>query len=112
MHNDIAQHPEALVVPGLGDSDPGHRQTLWQIAIAVSRRWDTRFLSAGAAGHINVASGFGHWPHGQALFAASRHGTQAAAGKPVHASEVPGLKRGVAPERRYSVAPPREGARR
>lgn len=30
--------------------------------------WESRFINIGAAGHINVASGFGAWPQGLALF--------------------------------------------
>jgi uncharacterized protein len=29
--------------------------------------WGSRFVDAGAAGHINAASGIGHWPDGEAL---------------------------------------------
>lgn len=33
----------------------------------MARRWSSRFVDAGAVGHINVASGHGEWPAGEEL---------------------------------------------
>ncbi|WP_210464946.1 RBBP9/YdeN family alpha/beta hydrolase [Rufibacter roseolus] len=33
----------------------------------LSKQWGSSFLNIGAAGHINVAAGFGEWPQGLAL---------------------------------------------
>ncbi len=35
----------------------------------MAHTWGSRFVNAGALGHINVAAGFGRWPHGEKLFA-------------------------------------------
>jgi predicted alpha/beta hydrolase family esterase len=32
-----------------------------------ARAWGSRFVNAGACGHINVAAGFGEWPEGEEL---------------------------------------------
>ncbi|MET0217724.1 MAG: alpha/beta hydrolase [Burkholderiales bacterium] len=37
-------------------------------ALALARCWESHFVNLGAAGHINVASGFGTWQDGQVLF--------------------------------------------
>lgn len=34
-----------------------------------AERWESHFINLGHAGHINVASGYGPWPQGLALFA-------------------------------------------
>jgi uncharacterized protein len=36
-------------------------------AAAVARAWGSRFVNAGAAGHLNSASGLAGWPAGRAL---------------------------------------------
>jgi predicted alpha/beta hydrolase family esterase len=36
-------------------------------ARGLATAWGARFLSAGAAGHLNVASGHGRWPQGEHL---------------------------------------------
>ena len=36
-------------------------------AQACAAAWGSRWVNIGAAGHINAASGLGHWPAGQAL---------------------------------------------
>ncbi|KOC82395.1 alpha/beta hydrolase [Brucella abortus] len=41
-------------------------------AEALSHVWGSGFVDLGHAGHINVASGFGHWPDG-AILASSLH---------------------------------------
>ena len=33
-----------------------------------AEHWESRFINVGAAGHINVASGFGAWPQGLSIF--------------------------------------------
>jgi len=38
-------------------------------AEAFARGWESRLIDLGAAGHINVASGYGPWPEGMALLA-------------------------------------------
>lgn len=35
----------------------------------MARDWGSRYVNAGAVGHINVASGHGPWPEGERLFA-------------------------------------------
>lgn len=29
--------------------------------------WGSKFINAGEVGHINLDSGYGHWPEGEAL---------------------------------------------
>jgi hypothetical protein len=41
-------------------------------ARALAASWGSRFVNAGAAGHINVAAGYGHWPEGERLLGALR----------------------------------------
>jgi len=36
-------------------------------ATSLAHDWDSYFIDAGAAGHINPASGFGPWPRGERL---------------------------------------------
>ena len=36
-------------------------------AASLARDWECYFINAGAAGHINPASGFGTWPRGERL---------------------------------------------
>ena len=38
-------------------------------ARTLAKAWGTRFVNAGACGHINIAAGFGPWPAGEALLA-------------------------------------------
>jgi predicted alpha/beta hydrolase family esterase len=38
-------------------------------ARALAKAWGSRFVNAGACGHINIAAGFGPWPAGEALLA-------------------------------------------
>ncbi|MBC3539730.1 RBBP9/YdeN family alpha/beta hydrolase [Rufibacter sediminis] len=38
-----------------------------QRAEYLAKQWGSRFLNIGAAGHINVAAGFGEWPQGLEL---------------------------------------------
>jgi uncharacterized protein len=39
-------------------------------AQACAAAWGSRLVNIGAAGHVNAASGLGHWPAGQALLQA------------------------------------------
>lgn len=39
-----------------------------ETAEAWADTWESRFINIGAAGHINVASGFGAWPQGLNIF--------------------------------------------
>ncbi|HEX7487499.1 MAG TPA: alpha/beta hydrolase, partial [Anaeromyxobacteraceae bacterium] len=41
-------------------------------ARSFAQAWGARFLEAGRCGHINVDSGHGHWPEGEALLAQLR----------------------------------------
>jgi predicted alpha/beta hydrolase family esterase len=50
-------------------------------ARTLAQAWGTRFVNAGARGHINVAAGFGPWPAGEALLADLMRATGATAGK-------------------------------
>jgi predicted alpha/beta hydrolase family esterase len=50
------------VVAGTNDPYCSHDR-----ARALATAWGARFLSAGAAGHLNVASGHGRWPQGEHL---------------------------------------------
>ena len=43
-------------------------------ATLFARQWGSRFINIGQAGHINVESGFGPWPEGEALLAELRAG--------------------------------------
>lgn len=45
-------------------------------ARAYADAWRSTFVNAGAAGHINSASGLGAWPAGYALLTGLREGTQ------------------------------------
>ncbi|WP_135229129.1 RBBP9/YdeN family alpha/beta hydrolase [Deinococcus fonticola] len=38
-----------------------------------ARAWDAEFISAGEAGHINIASGHGDWPDGEVLLSEALH---------------------------------------
>ena len=38
-----------------------------------AQAWDAEFISAGQAGHINVASGHGDWPDGEILLSEDMH---------------------------------------
>ncbi|THF85700.1 alpha/beta hydrolase [Deinococcus sp. KSM4-11] len=42
-------------------------------AQAFADAWDAEFISAGDAGHINVASGHGEWPDGEILLSEALH---------------------------------------
>jgi uncharacterized protein len=55
--------PSVLVA---SDNDPYSNPVY---AAAVAQAWGSRFISIGAHGHINAASGLGDWPQGQALLA-------------------------------------------
>lgn len=46
-----------------------------------AQAWGTRFVNAGACGHINVAAGFGPWPAGEELLADLMRETRATASK-------------------------------
>jgi len=50
-------------------------------ARALAKTWATRFVNAGACGHINIAAGFGPWPAGEALLADLMRATGATASK-------------------------------
>ena len=50
-------------------------------ARALAQAWGTRFVNAGACGHINVAAGFGPWPAGEKLLADLMRETRATASK-------------------------------
>lgn len=39
-----------------------------------AERWGSRYINIGAAGHINIESGYGPWPEGLRLFEALRTG--------------------------------------
>ena len=60
--------PDILLIPGLNNSGPGHWQTLWEETVPrarrVAQRWGSRFVDAGAVGHINARSGLGAWDQG------------------------------------------------
>lgn len=68
--DNVAQHlpKQALDFPSVivaSNNDP------WmplESAEAWADTWESRFINIGAAGHINVASGFGAWPQGLSLF--------------------------------------------
>ncbi|CAB1370910.1 RBBP9/YdeN family alpha/beta hydrolase [Denitratisoma oestradiolicum] len=67
---------------GISDLVPRNRLSCPSILVASSndpwmrlmraaywaKRWNSRLVSAGNAGHINAESGFGPWPQGQDLF--------------------------------------------
>ncbi len=72
-------------------------------ARSFARAWGARFLEAGRCGHINVASGHGPWPDGEALLAEMER----AAMEPLRRAR----SRERAPEP-HVAAPARGGARR
>lgn len=41
-------------------------------AVALGQAWGSEIVELGAVGHLNPASGFGHWPEGEALVATLR----------------------------------------
>lgn len=47
---------------------------------AYAAAWGSRFVAAGAAGHLNAASGLGRWPAGYALLTELRNAGDAASG--------------------------------
>ncbi|GGL06304.1 RBBP9/YdeN family alpha/beta hydrolase [Deinococcus radiotolerans] len=58
----------ALVVAS--ENDPF---ATFERAQAFAEAWDAEFISAGEAGHINVASGHGDWPDGEVLLGEALH---------------------------------------
>jgi predicted alpha/beta hydrolase family esterase len=52
-----------LIIPGLGNSGPGHWQTYFEQVLPNC----SHFISIGDAGHINTAAGYGPWPQGLEL---------------------------------------------
>ncbi len=46
----------------------------WERAQCFARHWGSRLVNLGRAGHINVESGFGPWPEGEALLRELRTG--------------------------------------
>jgi predicted alpha/beta hydrolase family esterase len=46
----------------------------WERAQWFARHWGSRLVNLGRAGHINVESGFGPWPEGEALLRELRTG--------------------------------------
>lgn len=58
----------ALVVAS--ENDPFAR---FERAEAFADAWGAAFISAGEAGHINVASGHGDWPDGEVLLGEALH---------------------------------------
>ena len=58
----------ALVVAS--ENDP-YAAFEWAEALAAS--WDAAFVTAGAAGHLNTASGHGEWPEGEVLLSELLH---------------------------------------
>jgi predicted alpha/beta hydrolase family esterase len=54
-------HPSILVASRNDPWMPYGDAACW------SRRWGSRFVDAGNAGHINVPSGYGHWYEGEQL---------------------------------------------
>jgi uncharacterized protein len=73
-----ARHFKPLPLQALGfpsvlvasDNDPYSNPVY---SAAVAQAWGSRFISIGAQGHINAASGLGDWPQGQALLADLLH---------------------------------------
>jgi len=45
----------------------GERCIVADRACSLAASWGSHFVDAGAAGHLNAASGLGHWPEGQDL---------------------------------------------
>ena len=41
-------------------------------AIAMAKEWGLEYINLGSAGHINVASGYGSWPEGEAIIESMR----------------------------------------
>ncbi|MFC4424801.1 RBBP9/YdeN family alpha/beta hydrolase [Deinococcus navajonensis] len=58
----------ALVVAS--ENDPF---SSFERAQTFAEAWEAEFVSAGAAGHINVASGHGDWPDGEVLLSEALH---------------------------------------
>lgn len=52
----------------------------------LANAWGSHFVNAGAAGHINVASGFGPWPAGRDMVDALANGTGYAVPQPIRRS--------------------------
>lgn len=61
-------------------------------ARAFARAWGAHLLGAGAAGHINVESGHGAWPEGEALLAQIRAAARLSGGAAVPAQVVSALR--------------------
>lgn len=59
--NDVIPFPSVLV-----GSENDHYMTL-DSARRRAGHWNSRFINAGAAGHINLDSGHGPWPQGEIL---------------------------------------------
>ena len=58
----------ALVVAS--ENDP---YVSFERAAAMAAAWEAEFIGAGEAGHLNVASGHGHWEEGEVLLSECLH---------------------------------------
>ncbi len=91
----VALERPVLLVPGYGNSGPGHWRSLWERALPAARHarpvraalrvapldlacpalpagvrafaqaWGARCADLGDAGHVDAASGHGAWPEGE-----------------------------------------------
>ena len=64
---DRALLARALGRPGLLVASENDPWLSFEAANSLARDWGVDSINLGQAGHVNVASGYGHWPFGEAL---------------------------------------------
>lgn len=64
---DRAVLAKALGRPGLLIASENDPWLAFEDALSLARDWGVESISLGRAGHVNVASGYGRWPFGEAL---------------------------------------------
>jgi predicted alpha/beta hydrolase family esterase len=75
---------EPLAQPGLliaSDNDPW---LSFEKATALATNWGVRCVNLGPVGHINIASGHGHWPIGKAIIESMRRELGELETSPIH----------------------------
>lgn len=64
---DRALLAQPLLGPGIVVASTNDPWLAFDAALGLARDWGVELINLGNAGHINVASGYGYWPFGEAL---------------------------------------------
>lgn len=64
---DCASLAQPLLGPGIVVASTNDPWLSFDSALGLARDWGLELINLGDAGHINVASGYGYWPFGEAL---------------------------------------------